>query len=287
KNQDGSLRQIEALHVRGIDPATKKELPENGRTVVLYHGNVISAYEFYYFAQVLKECGFNVYASTMGGENYNQSRDNALSNNVHATNELSVYAEVDADREFLKIKGVTQMATIGLSIGGTKAFQMALKYGRMNQSQPRCKAIIPDQTLGSGKKVMENTGHNLLGLGKLGAELGEMTFSYNVKDAINGNATDGLNNLSKAQLLRGYVPLLACRATKDILMGKGNRDEEGRFENDFAYDLASATSDENPENHVISLEGSHGFSWLINDPVAKERVIDFLDSAMPRAEDPN
>ncbi|HXF28841.1 MAG TPA: hypothetical protein VN457_03245 [Chlamydiales bacterium] len=291
KNQDGTTRHIEALHLRGTDPRTRTELPDNARTVVLYHGNGMNAYEMLDRAAELQKAGFNVYIPTMGGKNYAQTRGNDESNNTHETNELSMYADVDADMEFLRGLGVKQVTPDGLSIGGTKAFQMAKKYGAnyderdKNPPYPRCFGIIPEETLASSEKVMQNAAHNIAGLQALGAQMGDIALPQG-EDRVNGNQTDGLDNIGKAQALNGKVKMLAIRATQDILMGKGNKDKDGNFESDFAYDFAEAVlgKDKAKEN-VVSLAGGHCAPWT-EDPAAKKRVIDFLNATMPRENDP-
>ena len=95
---EGGKRKIEGLWMQG------KDCKDSDRTMLIYHGNMGNLYGMWEQAMAYQEIGFNVLVTTLGGKQYAQSAPNPENDKIE-TSELSIYADIDGEFEFLKKKG--------------------------------------------------------------------------------------------------------------------------------------------------------------------------------------
>lgn len=262
KMEGGKTRSIDALWVPG------KDCSPSDRTVILYHGNAMNMWGMYDRALPYIEAGFNVLVTTIGGKQYEQVDPSDPMNAGFATNELSMYADVDAEFAFLESKGVKEVGVHGLSIGGTKAFQAAAKY------QDKVKFVVAEQTLTSAGDVAANIANNVAYAGNLGRAIGNQAAPLGGYDAANKNRTDGLNNKAKAKMIQAEV--IAIAAKEDLLMGKDKH--QRLYKKNFAEELMQARYKEEARE-PLWIEGGHSASI---DPATYDKIIAFANTTCPK-----
>ncbi|MBS0635513.1 MAG: alpha/beta hydrolase [Verrucomicrobia bacterium] len=263
KMEKGKTRTIDAIWVPG------NGCKESDRTVVLYHGNAMNMVGMYDRALPYIQAGYNVLVTTIGGKQYGQIDPQDPLNAKFETNELSMYADVDAEFAFLKEKGVKDVGVHGLSIGGTKAFQAASKHGDM------VKFVVAEQTLTSAGDVASNTANNMAGAENIGRVLGNQAAPLGKYDGANGNRSDGFNNKAKARKMK--AELIAIAAKEDMLMGKQKRGKV--YERNFAETLMQARYKDNKDQQKpLWIEGGHSANI---DETTFGKIIDFANKACP------
>ncbi len=272
KMEGNKTRTIEALWVPG------KDCKPEGRTVILYHGNGMTLYDMNKHAEKYKEAGFNVLVTTLGGEQYGQRNPEGSNNASVSTSELTMYADVDGEMEFLNKMGVKEVGVHGLSIGGTKAFQAGSKYGN-KEGYPHVKFIVAEQTLTSASAVVANAANNIAWAGNFGHALGRTAAPIGKVDTANGNRSDGLNSEAKAKKLHSDVQVLAIASKKDALMGRNKNRKDGTYENNFAEELMRARYPNEPDKQALWINGGH---CVPIDDNTFDQIVDFANKSCPK-----
>lgn len=236
-------------------PFYSKPFYSENPTVVLFHHAGEGGETMYYIGEKYRQMGFNVLAVTIGG--YRGSPD-------VTTSEKSMYHDIEAIKQFLKVQGVREVAWHGVSLGTGLAMHAAADA---NPEGLTTLFVVADQPYDSAAGVAYNL-FGSLGEGVLRAGLPEGHAVEFLDDK--KSFTDGLNNLKKAEKLKELnIPLICSEGTNDFLMGRNK--VNGRYLDNFALDLLKTRySEEEWNQFVISADCSHGF------PIEAQRLYDLL-----------
>lgn len=239
---DARLYQHDPLHPR--------------ETIVLFHANAMTCDGMGMYARYYLDRGYDVLAPTLGGY--------AGSDFSVRTCEASTYRDLEGIKLYLDMLGVKKAGYHGFSIGGSLAFQAA---AAPSQAKVETAFVVADQTFTTGMEVAANVVTNggagaiaPLARGTARAALPEgekIIFSKKVSVT-----TDGLDNRKKAALMKkANIPLFVIKVTDDMMMGKGKRDSNGRYESNFADDLMDARYGKEAEamkaSNMAAISGGH------------------------------
>lgn len=220
-------------------------------TVVLFHGNAVTGISMKGLGKFYYRLGFNVLMPTMGGY--------PGSSPCH-TSEATSLQDVEAIKTYLINRGVTQVGYHGLSIGGSVAFQSAAAPTKTNQVLQTL-FLVADQTFTSAKDVFANTVNNVhLKVGAIAKGAASVAVPSGEKVLVSEEewvTTDGLDNLSKAKILKEKgIALIAIEASEDILMKDLRKNST---KPSFASRLLSSYYENEADRkaHFIELDGGH------------------------------
>lgn len=268
-------RHLDAVWVPG------KEVPPNGPTVLMFHGNAMTLDAFWEKADFFSQKGCNVLMVTMGG--YPGSTPEV------PTSEITSYRDVEAVLKYVGKEGLkvprSQTLAYGLSMGGSLAFQAGRTAGI---------PVIADQTfttIGNAANavvrnavpIIENFAGNIArgavegGIPK-GLYAETKTVKTDTQITQEGIVTDNLNSLQKAKEMT--APILTLSASEDMIMNYNSPDGAVR---NFAEDLQEAAN-ERLLFHSRPIEGEqliggHGSSFL-EDRAAVQKIDNFLDATI-------
>lgn len=225
------------------------EFHPEGATVVLFHHNMGGAEEIADSARFYRKKGYNTLTVTFGG--YQGSPG-------VTTSEKSMYQDIEAVKQYLSDRGVTEVAYHGISLGTGAAMQAAV--GDTLVDNLRTLFVVLDQPYASAAHVGGNAA------GPLGTGALTVACPIGLDVELPGGLwtkTDGLDNLRKAALLsEENIPLFCVGRENDSLMGRKKINDV--YTENFAQDVIAARYGNDPEGmeNLITLPGGHGINIL-------------------------
>jgi hypothetical protein len=239
-------------------------------TVVVFHHNAGGGHSMRERGEIYRRVGFNVLLVTIGG--YPESTR-------ITTSEGSMYQDVEAVKQYLKAKGVKEVAWHGESMGTGLAIHAAAD---LNPEGLKTLFVVADQPYNSAAGVAGNM-FGPLGEGVLRAGLPE----GRPVELPGGREifTDGLDNLKKTEKLKELgIPLICSEGAQDFFMGRNK--VNGRYQANFATDLLKKRYSKNERSRfIIKEDRAHGghmdqmklYHVLYKEKLLPKNILEFLD----------